>query len=234
MGAIDYVFIYALSLIIVLVGLFCVSLLLIVIYQYSNHKAVNRKVLAILIVITTIYSVAIWEPVVTTLIVIPSMCRESGGLHVYKKVKAEGFFNNIFVEEYLTKYSFSYIEYIDRSNYYKKKYVKKIIGPSSSIVIGDVWDGNAPQSRYRYFTRQRNKGNKSGVMKHLNLGEEKDYILDAQSNEIIGEVIKYYYSGKGFRYLVHRMLADKEGACWTSERDPKNIPLPVHVLQPNQ
>lgn len=234
MGAMGYIFIYALNAVIILAGLVCVSLLLIVIYQYSNHKAVNKKVLGILIVVSTLYFAAIWEPVVTTLIVMPSMCRESGGLHVYKKIKAEGFFNNVFVEEYLTKYGYSFAEYVDRSHYKKKKYVKKIIGPSGNIVIGEVFGGESPQSRYRYFTRQRVKADKTGTMKYLNVGEEKDYILDTQSNEIMGEIIRFYYLGKDIRYLVHRMLADKEITCWSSERDPKGIPLPVHVLQPSQ
>ncbi|MCM8857933.1 MAG: hypothetical protein LC541_06375 [Candidatus Thiodiazotropha sp.] len=101
-------------------------------------------------------------------------------------------------------------------------------------MIDEVWDGQSPQSRYHYLTRQLVKTKKTGAVKYFKIREEKDYILDTKSNEIIGEIIRYTYSGSEIQYAMHRMLADKDRTCWSSERDPKDIPLPVHVLQPSQ
>ncbi|MCU7842126.1 MAG: hypothetical protein KZQ94_22490 [Candidatus Thiodiazotropha sp. (ex Troendleina suluensis)] len=231
MDAAGLIYIYYTA--IILLGLVFVSLLLIIFYQYGNNKIINKKIVGIVIVLFAINLAVFWEPIVTTLIIIPSMCKDSGGLHVYKSVKAEGFFNNVFAGEYLTKYGYSFTEYVDYSHYRKRKFIKKIIGSSGDIMIGEVWDGQSPQSRYHYITRQRVQTKKTGAMKYLNIREEKDYILDTQSIEIMGEIIRYYYSGSEIRYAMHRMLAEKERTCWSSERDPKGKPLPIYVLKPS-
>ncbi|MCM8921200.1 MAG: hypothetical protein LC540_14255 [Candidatus Thiodiazotropha sp.] len=117
--------IYMYYTVLILAGLVFISLLLIIFYQYGNNKTISKIIVGITIVLFALYLAVCWEPIITTLIVMPSMCRESGGLHIYKNVKVEGFFYNIFVKEYLTKYGYSFAEYVDYSQYKKKKYIKK-------------------------------------------------------------------------------------------------------------
>ncbi|MEW8202043.1 MAG: hypothetical protein AB2697_08690 [Candidatus Thiodiazotropha endolucinida] len=69
-------------------------------------------------------------------------------------------------------------------------------------------------------------------MKYIDVRGEREYVLDTHTNEILGEIKRYYYAGSDFRYAMHRLLADKAGTCPSPERDSKEIPLPVHILKP--
>jgi hypothetical protein len=182
----------------------------------------------------TLYIVEFWEPVVTTLTVIPAMCKEKGGLHVHNKVQANGFFANVFYERYLSDFGYSFVEYVDYVNYSKKRYVTKKIRENGNIEIDDSWKGSEPQSRYHYLIRQPFEIKKEGIAKYFNVSGERDVILDVRENEVIGEIKRYYYGGSDLRYAMHRMLADQKKACWSPEHDPKGIPLPVHVLLPDR
>ncbi|MEW8202042.1 MAG: hypothetical protein AB2697_08685 [Candidatus Thiodiazotropha endolucinida] len=123
MDAAGYIYIYIAA--IIFVGLICVTLLLVVLYQYGNNKKINRKTAVLTTVLITFFITVFWEPVVTTLIVIPSMCREYGSLQIYKKANANGFYSNVFDKRYLMDYGYSFLEYADYSLNSKKKYVTK-------------------------------------------------------------------------------------------------------------
>ncbi|MEW8049464.1 MAG: hypothetical protein AB2792_07050 [Candidatus Thiodiazotropha sp.] len=232
MDAAGYIYIYIAA--IIFAGLICVTLLLVVLYQYGNNKKINRKTAVLTTVSITFFVAVFWEPVATTLIVIPSMCREYGGLHIYMKVNANGFYSNVFDKRYLTDYGYSFLEYVDYSHNSKKKYVTKRIGQNGDIAIDSVWNGKSPLSRYQYITRKRFEIETTGIMKYIDVRGEREYVMDTRTNEILGEINRYYYAGSDFRYAMHRLLADKAETCSSSERDPKEIPLPVHILKPTR
>jgi hypothetical protein len=231
MDAAGYIYIY--YVVILLWGLIFVTLLLSLISQHGSKKRQNRKTLAMAMILGALFVAVFWEPVVTTLIVIPSMCKEHGGLHLHEKAEANGFFANVFDKRYLMDYGFSFVEYVDYSNYSKKRYVTKRVGQNKDIEIDDAWREDRPQSRYHYATCQRLEINKTGMLNYLNVRGERDYILDEHENRVMGEIIRYHYGGSDFRYAMHRMLPGKKRTCWPPERDPKNRPLPSHVLQPS-
>lgn len=215
-------------------GLVCLALLLIAFYQYGNHKRVNRKVIVSAAFSFTAFIAVFWEPIVTSMYVIPSICKEQGGLFIYEKAHANGFYQNVFKKEYLTDFGFSFIEYPDYSDYTQMRYVTKTIGLDGKIKVDTAWEGKRPQSRYHYITNQKLKNRDTGIMKYFNVRAETSYVLDTRSNKVLGEIKKYLYSGKDLRYAMYRLLADKKRTCWSQENDPKGIPLPVHILQPSR
>ncbi len=227
-------FIYVYYIAIFSTGLASLALLFIAFYQYGNYKRVNRKIIVSTAFLPTAFIAVFWEPVVTTTYVLPSICNEQGGLFIYKKVPANGFYHNVFKQQYLTDFGFSFIEYPDYSDYTKKRYVTKTIEPNGQLKNDSIWEGRQPQSRYHYVTREELNSYDTGIMKFLNIRAERSYVLDTSDNKVLGEIKNYLYSGKDIRYAMHRLLADRKTSCWSLEHDPKGIPLPVHVLQPGR
>lgn len=221
--------IYILYAAILSAGLVCAVLLFVLVNQYRCNKSVSKATLVLTVMLNTVFIAKFWEPVVSALVVIPSMCEEFGGLHIHEKVPANGFFTNAFREQYLTKYGYSFVEYVDYANY-KKRYVTKRIRNNEDIELDDSWKGDEPQSRYLYKIRQPFETEKTGMLKYFNVQGVRDYVYDVRKNKVIGEIKKYQYGGSEFQYAMYRLLADSKKNCWAPERDPKGIPLPVYVL----
>ena len=176
--------IYVLYAAILFAGFICTALLLVLIYQYRINKRVNRVSLVLTVLCNTLFISVFFDPIVTASIVIPSMCQEDGGLHLYKKMEVNGFFYNVFDKRYLTDYGYSFVEYKDFPTY-KKKYITKRISQNGDIEIDETWAGSKPQSRYHYMTRQKFEIKKSGLFRFFNVRGDRDYMLDTRENMII-------------------------------------------------
>ncbi len=120
------------------------------------------------------------------------LCREQGGLHVYKTVEAEGFNGGSSIE-YWSKYGFRYIE--GESYKGKFRFIMTRGRPTSERINDFI-------SRYKVITEDTNIDKR--------IGRTKYYVSDMFNNDVLGELIVFgvhagwadmlFYNLTGFSY----------------------------------
>ena len=118
------------------------------------------------------------------------LCRERGGLHVYKTVKAEGFLGGGGVERWL-KYGFKYVEN----------------GGGDKMSRYTMQDGEVVHQRVQKFISQyqAKSGNYDKVVTK-SISESSEKVVDLKSNEVLGELIWFNIYPGLFDQLLLRLV----------------------------
>jgi len=106
------------------------------------------------------------------------LCEVEGGTHIYKTVKADGFYSDQLLYDNLLKYGYSYVEGKSRGRLYVAKMV------NGEIVKEEI---SEPQSRH-LLTKQRQVLNQS-------LSKTRYIISDRKSGDMLAERSSYGYYG---------------------------------------
>lgn len=117
---------------------------------------------------------------------VTNLCKEEGGLNVYKTVEADGVVG-LYDAEYWSEYGFSYVEKVALSG-------AKI---RSSIVDGVVEKKSVEEFKSQYELKSETEFNVARYAKKSLISKEKYTVVDRKTKEVLGEHV-YFLIGQGW------------------------------------